>query len=84
MKKNIILLAILCSSALAQAFPGTVNLSKKDGAVTRTLSMSKWSVDKRGVPSFDYRYKQIGAKCEYERQGRATAGVDADGMCQSI
>ncbi|MES2740609.1 MAG: hypothetical protein V4754_06625 [Pseudomonadota bacterium] len=79
MKKNIVFAAVLCVSACVQAFPGTVELTRKDGEVSRTLVLSKWSVDKRGVPSFDYRYTQSGANCAYERNGHAVAGFEDNG-----
>lgn len=79
MKKNFLFAAALCAAACAHAFPGTVNLSKTEGTVRRTLTLSKWSVDKRGVPSFDYRYRQSGPTCDYERTGRATAGFEDNG-----
>lgn len=79
MKKNFLFLIVLCASACAQAFTGTINLAKTEGAVKRTLILSKWSVDKRGVPSFDYRYSQSGPKCDYERTGHAIAGFEDNG-----
>lgn len=77
--KKVFLLTVLCASAHAQAFTGTISLSKNEGAIKRTLTLSKWSVDKRGVPSFDYRYSQSGAQCDYERTGRAVAGFEDAG-----
>jgi hypothetical protein len=66
-------------SAAAQAFTGTLNLSAKSVAVSRTLVMSHWQVDKRGVPSFDYRYQQSGPGCAYQRDGHAVAGFEDNG-----
>ncbi|WP_444847508.1 hypothetical protein [Duganella caerulea] len=79
MKKKFLFLMVLCASAYAQAFTGTINLAKNEGAVKRTLILSKWSIDKRGVPSFDYHYSQSGPKCDYERAGRAIAGFEDAG-----
>lgn len=60
-------------------FSGTVNLAKTAGSAKRTLALSNWSVDKRGVPSFDYLYSQSGPECAYERSGHAIAGFDDNG-----
>lgn len=79
MKKIFLFLVVAFASACAHAFPGTITLSKTEGAIKRTLTMSKWSVDKRGVPAFDYRYSQSGPKCDYERTGHATAGFEDNG-----
>jgi hypothetical protein len=65
--------------AAAQGFTGTVDLSAVDAGVTRHLAISHWRVDKRGVPSFDYRYRQDGPGCAYEREGHAIAGFDDNG-----
>lgn len=79
MKRIFLSMMVLCVSAYAQAFPGTINLGKNEGAIKRSLTLSKWSVDKRGVPSFDYRYSQSGSQCDYERTGRAVAGFEDAG-----
>lgn len=79
MKKIFLSMMVLWVSTCAQAFPGTINLSKNEGAIKRTLTLSKWSVDKRGVPSFDYRYSQSGSQCDYERTGHAVAGYEDAG-----
>ncbi|KQV49895.1 hypothetical protein ASC93_10175 [Massilia sp. Root335] len=63
----------------AQGFTGTVDLSARDAAATRHLTISHWRVDKRGVPSFDYRYTQDGPGCTYRREGHAVAGYDDNG-----
>ena len=67
------------ASTIGLGFTGTVNLAKTEGGAKRTLALSNWSVDKRGVPSFDYRYSQSGPECAYERSGHAIAGFDDNG-----
>jgi hypothetical protein len=80
MKSLPILLALLISSGAASAFPGTIDLQRIEGPVKRSLSISNWHVDKRGVPSFDFAFSQAGGGCEYQRKGHAIAGFDeADG-----
>jgi hypothetical protein len=66
-------------AAAAQHAPGPVNLSTKDAAAARQLTISRWQVDKRGVPSFDYRYSQSGPGCAYQRTGHAVAGFEDNG-----
>lgn len=79
MKKVILSVLVLCSPACVQAVPGSVNMIRKDGAITRTLELTQWQVDKRGVPTFDYRYKQSGPNCAYAREGHAIARFDENG-----
>lgn len=73
---------VLLSSVLpgaagaAEASSGTLDMTRHDGAVTRALSVSNWQVDKRGVPSFDFRFSQSGGGCDYQRSGHAVAGFD--------
>lgn len=73
-----VLLALPLAAA-AQGFTGAVNLAAKDAAATRQLTITHWQVDKRGVPSFDYRYTQAGTGCAYARAGHAVAGFDESG-----
>jgi len=75
------LLLALPLAAAAQKPPaaGSVNLSAKDAAAARQLTISRWQVDKRGVPSFDYRYSQTGPGCAYQRSGHAVAGFEDNG-----
>jgi hypothetical protein len=79
MKKNILFALILSVSACVQASPAVVEMTRTDGAVARSLAVAKWSVDKRGVPAFDYTYKQSGEGCAYERKGHAVAGFEDNG-----
>lgn len=66
-------------AAAAQGVTGAVNLVARDAAATRQLAITHWQVDKRGVPSFDYRYSQAGPGCAYARAGHAVAGFDESG-----
>jgi hypothetical protein len=79
MRSYVSFLFVLPLAASAQGFPGTINLSAKDTAAARQLAISRWQVDKRGIPSFDYRYSQVGTGCTYERSGHAVAGYDDNG-----
>lgn len=65
----------LAASAHATV-PAPLELTVKEGAITRTLSLQEWRTDKRGVPSFDYHYRQSGPGCDYQRDGRAEAGFE--------
>lgn len=76
MKKILLSFVPLCAAGAAMAFSGTVDMVRRDGAVTRTLSVTNWQVDKRGVPSFDFRFSQSGGGCDYRRSGHAVAGVE--------
>jgi hypothetical protein len=75
-KTHLPLLASLCLAACVQAAPAPLDLTVKEGAVTRTLSLQNWRTDKRGVSSFDYHYRQSGPDCTYRRDGRAVAGFE--------
>jgi hypothetical protein len=76
MIRHLLTCGALCLPLLAQGFTGTIDKTLMEGGVTRSISMSNWHVDKRGVPSFDYRYKQSGPGCDYERAGHAVAGFE--------
>ena len=76
MKKAVMSFVLLCTAGAATAFSGTVAMTRHDGAVVRTLAVSNWQVDKRGVPSFDFRFSQSGGGCDYQRSGHAIAGFE--------
>jgi hypothetical protein len=76
MKTSLLTIVLFCTAGAAAAFSGTVDMTRRDGALTRTLSVSNWHVDKRGVPSFDFRFRQVGGGCDYQRDGHAVAGFD--------
>ncbi|WP_145650298.1 hypothetical protein [Pseudoduganella lurida] len=69
---------MLCIAGAAgvQAAPPPLDLTLREGAVTRSLSVQNWRTDRRGVPSFDYHYRQSGPDCTYQRDGRAVAGFE--------
>jgi hypothetical protein len=79
MMRNLLMCGALCLPVLAHGFTGTINKNYKEGGVARSISMSNWHVDKRGVPSFDYRYTQSGPGCDYQRSGHAIAGFEETG-----
>jgi hypothetical protein len=64
---------LAASAAAVQNFSFPVKLSARDAAASRQLTITAWRVDKRGVPSFDYSYSQVGRGCEYRRVGHAQA-----------
>jgi len=83
MKKILMSSVLLGAAGAAVAFSGTVEMTRHDGTVTRTLSVSNWQVDKRGVPSFDFRFSQSGGGCDYQRSGHAVAGFEeGDGKAE--
>jgi hypothetical protein len=81
--KHMLTLGALALAAGAHSAPATtpaaLTLSSREGAVTRTLALQNWRTDKRGVPSFDYHYRQSGPGCDYQRDGRAVAGFEENG-----
>lgn len=79
MKKSLLTFVLCGAAGAALAFTGTVDMKRQDGAITRTLSVSNWKVDARGVPSFDFRFSQTGGGCDYRREGHAVAGFDMNG-----
>lgn len=79
LRNHLFFLLALPLAASAQGFTGSVDLSARDAAAARRLTISHWQVDKRGVPSFDYRYSQAGPGCAYERSGHAVAGFEDNG-----
>ncbi|WEF30828.1 hypothetical protein [Pseudoduganella chitinolytica] len=76
MKNTLLSLVLCCTFGVAAAFPGTLDMTRRDGAIQRSLSVSNWTVDARGVPSFDFRFSQTGSGCDYRREGHAIAGFD--------
>ncbi len=72
----IALLFLFCSSQLAHAFKGELQFKKIQDGVTHTARLSNWSVDNKGVPSFDYSYHLAGLNCAYDTSGKAVAGFD--------
>jgi hypothetical protein len=79
MKKIILLLSFVALSGGAYSFQGTVQISNSKSGVEHSIQLSKWHVDSKGVPSFNYVYSQKTASCKYEMSGRAIAGFEEDG-----
>lgn len=67
---------LLALSQTAHAFKGDLQFIKTQDGITHSAKLSNWHVDKKGVPSFDYTYKQTGPNCEYSSSGKAIAGFD--------
>ncbi|WP_322403938.1 hypothetical protein [Massilia luteola] len=74
--KTTLFCAILLSTGLARAFDGAPTFTTKTGHVEHTLALSHWQVDARGVPSFDYVYKQHAGTCRFQLTGHAVAVYD--------
>lgn len=60
-----------CGLARADGFEGTVKLGAKHGSVVHTLNLSRWHVDTKGMPSFDYVYEQEKGACQFRVAGHA-------------
>jgi len=54
----------------AAAFDGTPTFSKKFAGVGHTLTLSRWTLDTKGNPSFDYVYQQHTTSCHFRLAGR--------------
>lgn len=79
-KHLFLLLALpLAAAARNPAGSGSIKVSARDAAASRQMTIDRWQVDKRGVPSFDYRYSQTGPGCAYQRSGHAVAGFEDNG-----
>lgn len=78
MNKTILCLLLLCSGA-SQAFDGTQQYVVKRGGVEHTLALSHWQVDRKGLPSFDYSYRQQAGACNFRLDGKVVAGFDEQG-----
>jgi hypothetical protein len=67
------------AATAAPGFTRPFKLVAKNATAVRELTISNWHVDKRGVPSFDYGYRQTGPGCNYQRDGHAEAGYGING-----
>ncbi len=82
MKKYLALVPITLLSTNCFSAPSPLEYSMTEKGVSYTIMLTNWSVDKRGVPSFDYSYSQKDNKngvCNYSASGRAVAGFEEDG-----
>jgi len=73
---------LLFCSALAQAsgplprFEGAPRFAAGVAGVAHTLVISRWQVDRKGVPSFDYKYEQRAGGCRFQISGHAVGVFD--------
>lgn len=78
MKKTLLCVLLLCSGA-GHAFDGTLKFVTRNAGVEHALALSRWQVDRKGVPSFDYAYEQRAGKCLFKLAGHAVAGFAEQG-----
>ncbi|MQA19867.1 hypothetical protein [Rugamonas rivuli] len=79
MRNKVMFAALLLCSSLGQAFDGAPSFSTKRAGVEHTLKLSRWKVNAKGVPSFDYVYEQQAGACRFKVAGHAIAGFDESG-----
>lgn len=68
MKKTLLYTLLLCSG-LAQAFDGAPVFTTRDDGAEHTLTLSHWTHDRQGIPSFDYVYVQRRGTCQFRLAG---------------
>lgn len=56
-----------------------LHFAEKLGGVSHDLRIANLKADTRGIPSFDYAYRQQGPGCSYTLAGKAVAGYDDAG-----
>lgn len=79
MLKKTALCLLLLSSGASQAFDGTLKFVTRSEGVEHTLLISHWQVDRKGVPSFDYAYRQQAGSCQFKLDGHVVADVEEHG-----
>jgi hypothetical protein len=68
--KRTLYFALMVYSCSAAAFDGMPKFSKTVAGVGHTLTLSNWTLDTRGIPSFDYVYQQHTTSCQFQLAGR--------------
>jgi hypothetical protein len=76
MIKKLVLCALAMCSGSGQAFEGAPKLITKASGIEQVLTLNHWTIDGRGVPSFDYVYEQRAGGCPVKLAGHAVAGYD--------
>lgn len=71
--KRTLYFALMLYSCAAVAFDGTPSFSKTVAGVAHTLTLSHWTLDAKGIPSFDYVYQQHTTSCQFRLAGRVDA-----------
>jgi hypothetical protein len=66
-----------CGASMSAA--ADLHFTEKLGDVSHDLCIANLKVDARGVPSFDYTYRQQGQGCAFTLAGKAVAGYDDAG-----
>jgi hypothetical protein len=72
-----VLLLAACAPRIASA--ADLHFVAKSGGVGHELFIANLKTDARGVPSFDYTYRQQGPGCAFSKAGKAVAGYDEAG-----
>ncbi len=68
--KRILYFAFMLYSCGAAAFDGTPTFSKTVAGVGHTLTLSHWTLNTKGIPSFEYVYVQHTTSCQFRLAGR--------------
>lgn len=66
-----------CGARMSTA--ADLHFAEKLGGVSHDLRIANLKTDTRGIPSFDYTYRQQGSGCTYTQAGKAVAGYDDAG-----
>lgn len=72
---------LYCCSA--SAFDGTPAFSKTTAGIDHALTLSHWTLDAKGIPSFDYVYQQHSGTCQFRLSGHVNGITEErDGKTQ--
>lgn len=66
-----------CGARMSTA--ADLHFAEKRGGISYDLRIANLKADGRGVPSFDYTYRQQGTGCAYLQAGKAVGGYDDAG-----
>jgi hypothetical protein len=66
-----------CGARMSTA--ADLHFAEKHAGVNHDLRIANLKADARGIPSFDYTYRQQGPGCTYTLAGKAVAGHDDAG-----
>jgi len=66
-----------CGARMSTA--ADLHFAEKMGGVSHDLRIANLKADTRGIPSFNYTYRQQGRGCTYTLAGKAVAGYDDAG-----
>jgi hypothetical protein len=74
----VVLLLASCAASVTCSATDLHFVEKRSG-VSHQLDIANLTMDVRGVPSFNYSYRQQGPGCTFTMAGKAVAGYDDDG-----